>query len=1043
MNKSKNLSNRCLSQSTSLSLKRRDFLKSLSLLAGGLTVSRYAVMAGPFNVKDLNLSVPVDKKLSENWIKSLYERGVPAIYKGKELDYIGMPIGGICTGQVYLGGDGRLWRWDIFNEKQATGDHNYAYPPVPDYPLEQGFSLTIDNKSYSIDRNGFTKVLFKGQYPIGEVYYQDDSIPVDIKLEAFSPFIPLASDDSGLPATIMQFTVKNNSTNKIEANINGMLENAVCLNNRNAAGNRINKIIKSDGFTFLECSVKKEDITANPRPDNTFEDWNKASYTNWKTEGTAFGNGPIKKTDIPSYVGDVGGDTENVVNSHATAPGLSVSEKDASTGKLTSNSFTIDRNYINFWIGGGSHKGQTCFNLIVKNKVLRTTTGNNSNQMTLQSFFVKDLIGKEAHFEIVDSFNGEWGNIGIGKISFSDREATSVLIENLPDFGSMGLALMGDPAEIVENLNSNVPITTKSTGTLGRKLTIAPGKSVKVSFLITWFFPNLSDNKIGQGRYYANRFDSAYSVAKYITSNFNRLTSLTNLWRDTWYDTSLPFWFLDRTFINTSTLATSTAYRYKSGRFWAWEGVGCCAGTCTHVWHYAQAMARIFPDIERDVRQRVDLGLSLNLNSGVSGFRAEYDLGFAVDGQSGTILRIYREHQMSRDDNFLRSNWNNIKLMFSPLFKLDLNGDGILEGGQMNTLDRPWYGKISWLSSIYLAALRAGEAMATEMGENDFATRCREIVEYGSINIDKQLFNGEYYYQIGDSGRLNEVGSYDGCEIDQVLGQSWTFQVGLERVLNKINTRTALESLWKYNFALDAGLYRNQLGSGRVYAMEGEAGLLMCTWPKGDSKRVKVSYDYYFNECMTGFEYQVAGHMIWEGMLCKGLAITKAIHDRYHASKRNPWNEVECGDHYARAMASYGVFIAICGFEYHGPKQMIGFAPKITPENFKAAFTSAEGWGHYTQSRTVDNQHCKIILKYGKLKIKTLKFDLVEGINSDSVNVVLIFKGITVKQSHKLEGKKLLITIDLPSIIINEKSAIDVDINYKLSTFSLPENQIK
>ncbi len=1024
-----------VSQSSSINVQRRDFLKSVVVLVGGLSLSRLSVMAGPFNVANLNQAVPVDKKLNKAWVNSLYDRGLPTIYKGVELNYIGMPVGGICTGQVYLGGDGRLWRWDIFNRTHHTEHQNYANPPLPDNPLEQSFSLSIGDKNWPIDRNGFANVTFKGQYPIGQVNYQDDSIPVEITLEAFSPFIPLASDDSGLPVVIMQFRVKNNSSSPVEANLTGLLENAVCIDNRTIfSGKRINKIIDGNGFTFLECSVEKDEITDDQRPDKTFEDWNKSSFTNWTVEGTAFGNGPVRKPDIPSYQGDVGGDTDRVINSHATAPGSSIPDKDKATGKLISKSFTIDRNYINFWIGGGSHQVQTCINLVVGNKVVQTKAGPDNNQMTLQSFYVRDMAGTEAHLEIVDSFEGEWGNTGIGKITFSDCAGNITNIENLPDYGTMGLALLGDPAEIAQNNQPRVLLSEKSSGSLGRILTLTPNQSASVTFLVSWFFPNLTDQKIGSGRYYSNKFDSAFSVVNYVSSNFDRLSALTKLWRDTWYDSTLPFWFLDRTFINTSTIATGTCNRYKNGRFWAWEGVGCCHGTCTHVWHYAQAMARIFPDIERDNRQRVDLGLALNTNTGISGCRAEYDPGLAIDGQSGTILRIFREHQMSADDTFLKTNWNKTKLLFIPLFSRDSNNDGVLEGDQMNTLDGKWYGKISWLSSIYLAALLAGEAMASEMGDTDFAKKCRQIVEKGTTTIDEQLFNGEYYFQVGDPAHTSEVGSYDGCEIDQVLGQSWAFQVGLDRVLSEKNTKTALESLWKYNFALDAGLYRKQLGSGRVYAMEGEAGLLMCSWPKGDSKRVKVGYDSYFNECMTGFEYQVAGHMIWEGMLENGLAVTKAIHDRYHASKRNPWNEVECGDHYARAMASYGVFLAVCGFEYHGPKGLVGFAPKITPENFKSAFTSAEGWGLFSQSRTSENQHCKIKMNYGQLKMKVFRLELGGNVNENSVELTMKSNGKLISQSFKMENKKLKITVDGSPLIIGENSNVEVDISFKQLT---------
>jgi hypothetical protein len=174
----------------------------------------------------------------------------------------------------------------------------------------------------------------------------------------------------------------------------------------------------------------------------------------------------------------------------------------------------------------------------------------------------------------------------------------------------------------------------------------------------------------------------------------------------------------------------------------------------------------------------------------------------------------------------------------------------------------------------------------------------------------------------------------------------------------------------------------------------GESGLLMCTFPRKDHDFTKTQDSGrsgfaagYFNECMNGFEHQVAGHMIWEGMLVEGLAVERAIHDRYHASRRNPWNEVEAGDHYARSMASYGVYVAVCGFEYHGPKGYIAFAPRLTPQEFKAAFTAAQGWGTFTQSVRERVLTAVIHLKYGTLALRTIALAVVPDFPPTEVRV--------------------------------------------------------
>ena len=992
---------------------RRDFLKTSAATVLGLAFSRLPVIAGPFTREDFDHLVPADKKLSPAWIKSLFERGTPEVLRGGDLKYVGMPIGGIGAGQLYLGGDGRLWHWDIFNQYIRTGAEHYAKPANSASPLTQKFSLKLGDKVVSLDRDGFSDVTFRGEYPIGVVNYADASIPVSVKLEAFSPFIPLNTDDSSLPATILQFTIRNTSGAPLETVLTGELENGVCLHHRNRSGVLKNQFVKANGTKMLVCSAEAEKNTGQAaRPEIIFEDWSKETYDGWKVEGRAFGIGPIKKSDLPSYQGNVGGDMTRVVNSHASAPGDSLEAKDGATGRLISREFVIERNFIAFWIGGGKAEGEDRLglSLVIDGKRVIAASGLNKNELALQYFDVAPYVGKTAQLEIIDDRSSAWGNVGVGKITFTDERGKTEPLEKLSDFGTMALALLGSADET--SGDRSAAFSEKLIGALGQKLTLAAGESKTVTFVLAWHFPNLSLEKSLKdcGRYYATKFPSAQAVVEYVAENFARLEGQTKLWRDTWYDSTLPYWFLDRTFLNASILASSTCYRLANGRFYGWEGVGCCPGTCGHVYHYAHSAARLFPDLESSTREKIDFGLALKPDGAII-FRAEFGNIPAVDSQAGTILRALREHQMSADDAFLKSNWPKIKLATEWLIAKDANNDGLIESNQHNTLDTDWFGPVAWLSGLYLAALLGAAEMADEMGDAKFAKQCRHIVEVGGKNLVAQLFDGDYFINKVDPKHLDAINSGTGCEIDQVFGQSWAFQVGLPRVLPEKETVTALKSLWRYNFSPDVGPYREANKPGRWYAMSGEAGLLMCSFPRSDWDYAKAKgkgVDWaagYFNECMNGFEHQVAGHMIWEGMVMEGLAVERAVHDRYHASRRNPWNEIECGDHYARSMASYGVYLAACGFEYHGPKEHIGFAPKLTSGNFKCAFTSAEGWGSFAQRIEGEKLTAEIAVRWGKLYVKTI------ALVSDAHSAKVLFAGKQVALDIERKEKRVLLTL--------------------------------
>jgi len=332
--------------------------------------------------------------------------------------------------------------------------------------------------------------------------------------------------------------------------------------------------------------------------------------------------------------------------------------------------------------------------------------------------------------------------------------------------------------------------------------------------------------------------------------------------------------------------------------------------------------------------------------------------------------------------------------------------DGIVNTSDHTTYDINFVGANTHNGSMYLAALKACEKMAILQGQDELAGEYRRIYQSGAkLTVAKQ-FNGDYFIQLLDKSKPTKWQIGDGCMTSQLLGNGWCGQTDLDSVYPEPVIRKTLASIFRYNWIPDVGPYYKLHKPIMVFVKPGEAGLLICTYPLGSRLPHPLMYR---NTIMQGYDYDAANQMLARGMFTEGLAVYRANHDNYDGVKHNPWNEQQCGDHYARAMAAWGALITISGFVYDGPAGMIGFAPTFKPDDFRAFFTAAEGWGSIAQKRTTGAQTNRFEVKWGKLSARTLVFELPKGKKLRTSKVIAA--GKTIDAIPRQDGLK--VTLDL------------------------------
>ncbi len=380
------------------------------------------------------------------------------------------------------------------------------------------------------------------------------------------------------------------------------------------------------------------------------------------------------------------------------------------------------------------------------------------------------------------------------------------------------------------------------------------------------------------------------------------------------------------------------------------------------MWNYEQATAFLYGRLALTMRE-VEFAHATD-NIGLMSFRVNLPLErardwgkAAADGQMGCIMKMYRDWQLSGDHAMLRALWPKVRAALEFCWipgGWDADRDGVMEGAQHNTMDVEYFGPNPQMGFWYLGALRAAEEMARAVGDDAFASTCRDLFERGSAWLDEELFDGEYYRHRVEMpsdpssiapGLLIGMGSTElvnpdfqlasGCLVDQLVGQFMAHVCGLGYLAARENVERTLRSIWKYNRREQLHSHFNAM---RSFALAGESVLLMASYPNG---RPAKPFPYY-SEVMTGFEYTAAVGMLQEGMTEEGLRAIRDVRERYDGRKRNPYDEAECGHHYARAMAAWGAVVALSGFHYSGVTKSMTFA------NVPGHHFWSNGWGTAT-----------------------------------------------------------------------------------------------
>lgn len=868
---------------------------------------------------------------------------------------VAMPLGGIGTGSMALGSDGGWRQIQLSGVGNHRGDlpgtfmalRTSQHEPIHDEtvvlqaaradPGSRGSPATpMFNDDLVpawqrelVEEFGGTETTMTGTYPVASVVHETGG-PVSVEVCATSPMVPTDADASGYPAVMLEVTLTNHNDTVTQAWLAHSVHNAVGLDaHLNPDG------VRAPGYGGNVNTMRRRGSTS------------------------PFGRVAPVRDERARVATPLG--TDDDLATGAGRPTRSPGAAGNSADSATRNAHEPIQTQSDDFPGSRISEGQRV-DLVMDNPSVDPASPW-AGQMVLGCVAdaVVALPSYSSPSELFDFLRllAPWGDhtrgLAAPSVQAPQNSAPSLRYGPSPEGQTWLGALVGHAV-------------------------LEPGQSKTMRFTLAWHFPNrmvdfvqfgpdrpeLGNTRFWLGNHYASRWADAVDVADEVHREWGPLWHATTAWTDVVDGLDLPAQWRTHLATQPVPLRTPTSFRTHDGAFYGFEGVlgastgmwsgdvgGSCPLNCTHVWNYAMAASALFPSLERSMREtEFDV---MQARSGALPHRVFMPpyleqfgdgpiggpIDAALDGMCGAVLKTYRELLRGAVGTpWVWERWGNIcALMDHVVAQWDPKDTGLLAGIQPSTHDIGLHGTNTYMGTYWLAALRAAEELALVVGDLDRATEWRERFELSSRRYDEECFDGSQYVQRPDPSLPDEHQWGIGCLSDQLIGQWWAHTLGLGYLLPEDHVRTALRNIVKWNFRdieapaetvgghvddLDASATRSSrrttrsTGEGsfsqRPYAVAGEQGLVMCTWPNGGRPEAPT---LYCDEVWTGVEYQVAAHCIHEGLHDEATRILEAMWARHDGSRRNPFNEAECGDHYARAMAGWSVLEAELGLAWN------------------------------------------------------------------------------------------------------------------------------